>query len=83
AIAWLSDTKGLIFNTNNHRVGFSLGTAKSQVIRLHRDFEGVFIFKYTLGGEINVFYKSIVNRFPRYKYNKIYVFCEFLYLGVT
>ena len=56
AIAWLSDTKGLTFNANSHRVGFSLGITQSQAIKLHKDFDGVFIFRYISGGETNVFY---------------------------
>ena len=57
-IAWISDTIGLTFNTNRHRVGFSLGIAKNQAIRLHRDFDGVFIFKHISGEETKVYYNQ-------------------------
>ncbi|MCK5353836.1 MAG: hypothetical protein KAJ63_01855 [Methyloprofundus sp.] len=58
AIAWISNTNGLIFNTNSHKVGLSLGVSKSQMIKLHRNFNGVFIFKYISGNETKAYYNQ-------------------------
>jgi len=56
AIAWLTESNGLTLNTNSHQVGFFLGISKTQILKLHKDFDGVFIFRHNSSGKTNAFY---------------------------
>ncbi|WP_150113182.1 hypothetical protein [Methylobacter tundripaludum] len=55
-IAWITNNQGLIFNTNQFRLGITLGLESHDAIRLPRDFEGVFVFKYSLNGKVQAYF---------------------------
>jgi hypothetical protein len=57
-IAWITNNQGLIFNTNQFRLGITLGLESSNVIRLTRDFEGVFVFKYSSDGQVHAYFNQ-------------------------
>ncbi len=55
-IAWISNKQGLMLHTNQFRLGISLGIDKRHVIRLPRDFNGIFAFRSTADGKFKAFY---------------------------
>ena len=57
-IAWITNNQGLIFNTNQFRLGITLGLESRDAIRLPRDFEGVFVFKYSSDGQVQAYFNQ-------------------------
>ncbi len=55
-IAWITNNQGLIFNTNQLRLGITLGWESRDAIRLPRDFEGVFVFNYSSDGKVQAYF---------------------------
>ncbi|MEI7995316.1 MAG: hypothetical protein WCH01_10485 [Methylococcaceae bacterium] len=55
-IAWITNNQGLIFNANQFRFGITLGLESRDAIRLPKDFEGVFAFKYSSNGKIQAYF---------------------------
>lgn len=51
-IAWITNNQGLIFNTNQLRIGITLGLESREAIRLPSEFEGIFVFKYSSDGKV-------------------------------
>ena len=59
-IAWITNNQGLIFNANQLKLGITLGLESRDAIRLPRDFEGVFVFKYSTDGKVQAnFYRQL------------------------
>lgn len=55
-IAWIANNQGLIFNANQLRIGMTLGLESRDAIRLPRDFEGLFVFKYSSNGKVQAYF---------------------------
>lgn len=55
-IAWITNNQGLIFNTNQLRIGITLGLDSRDAIRLPVDFEGLFVFKYSSNGKVQAYF---------------------------
>ena len=50
--AWIEKNQGLMFHANPIKTGFSVGMESSSVIRLPKDFDGVFMFNYREDGTV-------------------------------
>jgi hypothetical protein len=50
--AWIEKNQGIMFHANPIKTGFSVGMESSNVIRLPRNFDGVFMFNYREDGTV-------------------------------
>ena len=57
-IAWITNNQGLMLHTNQFRLGISLGIESRNVIRLPRDFNGIFVFHSTSDGKFKAYFQE-------------------------